>query len=310
MKQQWWFIIVIAIIILAEILVLIYAKHKWFGSFINLIFLLAAILFYGAQKFQLSVKNDLHNFIPSTLPTKKIISEQMLAGLPTNVKKWLTRTNIIGREQISTVYLKQLGKMRTTENGKWMPVKASQYVTTTEPGFIWIADVKAAPFIHLSAKDSYQDGKGHMLIKLLSLVTVVDSRSKEIDQGSMLRYLAETLWFPSAALGSYIHWEEIDHHNAKATMQYKGISASGIFTFDEDGDVKSFTAKRYFDRKEGATLETWLITTDKHGYREFNGIRIPAKSSVTWKLSTGDFTWFNIEVTDIAYNLTSKQIIN
>jgi len=71
----------------------------------------------------------------------------------------------------------------------------------------------------------------------------------------MVRYLAEIVWFPSAALNDYIHWEQIDSTTAKATMTYVRITSSGLFKFDMDVNAISFEAKRYYDRKGGATLE-------------------------------------------------------
>jgi hypothetical protein len=96
----------------------------------------------------------------------------------------------------------------------------------------------------------------------------------------MLRYLAEIVWFPSAALSDFIIWEQIDSLKARATISNGGIKASGIFSFNQDGDIVSFEALRYYDRKEGATLEDWLILNDKDGYKEFEGIRVPAKPTV------------------------------
>ena len=67
----------------------------------------------------------------------------------------------------------------------------------------------------------------------------------------MLRYLGEIVWVPSAALSDYITWEEMDSTTARATMSYEGITASGIFKFDENGAFVSFEAGRYYYRKEG-----------------------------------------------------------
>ena len=43
----------------------------------------------------------------------------------------------------------------------------------------------------LRARDMYLEGKGHMLVKVASLFTVVDATGAEMDQGSMMRYLSE-----------------------------------------------------------------------------------------------------------------------
>ena len=141
-----------------------------------------------------------------------------------------------------------------------------------------------------------------MLIKFLSLFTIADVTGKETDQSTMLRFLAETFWFPSAALSNYLQWKEVDSLNAKVLMTYGGISDSALIRFDNNGDMVSLETRRYYDRKNGATLEDWLIQVEPGGYREFEGIRIPAISTVTWKLKEGDYTWLKLELTEVNYN--------
>src|SRR5690606_21654789 len=102
-----------------------------------------------------------------------------------------------------------------------------------------------APFLHKMGRDKYYEGKGNMLIKILSLITVADAAGEEIDQGTLVRYLAETVWFPTAALSNYIEWKQTVQDSAEATMSYKETTASGVFTFNEKGDVVDFTAQRY-----------------------------------------------------------------
>ena len=190
--------------------------------------------------------------------------------------------------------------MRTKPDGAWMPVEAEQYFTVDKPGFIWKAKVKMAPLVYLTGKDKYYEGKGKMQIKLLSLFPVVNAQGREIDQGTLVRYLGEIAWFPTAALSDYISWEEIDAHSARATMSYKGVTASAVFTFNEQGDLIDFTAKRYMETNGQYVLEDWSGQTKE--YREFNGIRISSKTDVIWKLKSGDFNWYKCEITDIDYN--------
>lgn len=303
LRKEWWWMIAALAIVVSQILIIIYWRDAKFGTIANIIILVACILSYGTWSFERMVNNELNSFLPKDHTEKRIVTTEMIEDLPSVVQKWLNHSNIIGKEIIETVHLKQRGKMKTKPDGSWMMVEAEQYVTIKSPGFIWIADVKAAPFLHLSGRDKYQNGRGHMLIKLLSLFPVVNAKGKEIDQGALLRYLGEIVWHPSTALNDYIVWEEIDSTTAKATMSYGEITASGIFKFDENGDFISFEAERYYYRKESSTLESWLITVeDRNVYREFEGVRIPTKLAVTWKFETGDFTWYRLEVTDAEYN--------
>ncbi|WP_410513500.1 hypothetical protein PaeBR_03320 [Paenibacillus sp. BR2-3] len=239
-------------------------------------------------------------FKTSPIRNTGIIREEDLAGLPLPVQKWLENCHIIGKEKITSVRLKQQGVMRTQEGGPWMPAQAEQYFRADEPGFVWKADVQMAPFLHLSGLDNYQEGKGKMSIKLFSLFPVVDASGPEMNLSTLLRYLAELPWFPTAALNPYIKWEPIIGNSARAVMSYKGVKASGVFTFNETGDLISFTAKRYKEVNGKYQLSDWGGVNKE--FKEFNGIRIPSKSDIIWKEKTGDFNWFQCEITEIEYN--------
>lgn len=250
--------------------------------------------------FNRSVEDEVEELFNNVEHKGEIVTEENLEQLPENVQNWLRYSQVVGKEKITAVRLKQRADMRLEKDKPWMSVQAQQYFTSESPGFIWKANIKMAPLVHISGRDKYQDGKGNMLIKMLSVFTVADSHGEEIDQGTLLRYLAETIWFPSVALNEYITWEEIDTYNAKATMTYGDITASGIFTFNKEGQVINFEAERYGEFDGETRLETWSIPI--HDYKEFEGIRIPTKGDVTWKLDTGDFNWFNFEITEIEYN--------
>jgi hypothetical protein len=89
-----------------------------------------------------------------------------------------------------------------------MPVVAEQTLTINPPGFVWKARFKVAGLPLMSARDAYQDGRGHMYGKMAGLFTLFDARGLEmIDQGTLLRYLGEMVWFPTAFLGENIRWQ-------------------------------------------------------------------------------------------------------
>lgn len=268
--------------------------------FVAISFLLFTASFIANSLFNRQAKKEVNKLFKSVGTTTEIVQKADLEGLPLCVQKWLEHAQVVGKKKIKTVRLKQKGLMRTTENGKWMAAEAKQYFTVDKPGFIWIAKIKMAPFIYIAGRDKYYEGKGHMLIKLLSLIPVAESRGKEIDQGTLLRYMAEMPWFPTAALSSYIKWEEIDSNRARATMSYGGVTASGVFEFKQNGELVSFIANRYRELNGRYVLQDWGGIT--RGYREFNGVKIPNTTDVIWKPETGDFNWYKCEITEIEYN--------
>lgn len=251
--------------------------------------------------FTRKVKEEVDFLFGSNLKKERqVIQKEDLLGLPLPVQKWLERSGIIGKEKIVFARLKQKGSMRLKEDGPWMRAEAEQYFTTDKPGFIWKAKVHMAPSIYFAGMDKYREGKGSMSIKVLSLIPVVDARGPEVDQGTLLRYLGEMAWFPTAALNDYIKWEPVDSNSARATMSYKGVTASAVFTFDNNGDLAGLIAKRYRETGGKYVLDDWEVIAKD--YKEFQGIRIPDKLEVIWKLKTGDFTWYRVEVTNAEYN--------
>ena len=273
-----------------------------FKILLILILLLLSVSYIANILFNQKVEKEVKEFFASNIKdnNKEIIQQSDLEGLPNPVQKWLKYSQVIGKERISSVRSKQKANMRLKADQAWMPLEAEQYFTVDEPGFIWKAKVKAAPFIHIMGRDKYYEGKGNMLIKVMSLITVADGKGKEMDQGSLVRYLAETVWFPNVALSDFIKWEEINSKSAKATMSYRGVTASGVFTFNDKGQVTNFEAQRYGDFDGEYRIETWSIPVSD--YKEFDGIMVPTKGKVTWKLKTGDYNWYNFEVTEVEYN--------
>ena len=301
-NKEWWWMPAVAAILLSQALVAAWWQDAKFGTVANVIVACGAVLGYGAWSFNTASRAELALFTAPPGPSKAVLSQQRIAGLPAPVRRWLVRSNAVGREIVRSARVMQEGALRTAPDGRWMPVTAEQRIITGRPAFIWIAEAAAAPGIHLAARDTYREGKGRMLIKALSLVPVADARGKEIDLNATVRYLSEIVWVPSSAVSDCLRWDDAGPNAATATMTWGGVTASGLFTFDESGDLTEFRARRYYDREGRARLEDWVIGIEPGGYRVFEGVRIPTRFSVTWALKEGDFTWYRMTVTDVRYN--------
>lgn len=297
-RQAWWWIPGVLGAVVSQILIFSQWEDARIGTFPNLILLLIAILGFGAWQFKQAVRSDLKDFHLEQTHLKEPIKMEALQGLPKPVQTWLQGAGIVGKESAQSIYLQQKGSMRTAPDGKWMQFEAEQWFRTENPGFLWYARVGMGSPVRLNGRDQLIEGQGKMQIKLFGLIPIVDATGPTIDQGTLVRYLAEMIWFPSAALEPYIHWEVMDENHARANLTVGEQKVSGVFTFNASGEVIDFEALRYYDRQGTASLETWHIDIDPNSYQEFNGIRIPAKSEVSWQLKEGDFQWLKLEIID------------
>jgi hypothetical protein len=230
-----------------------------------------------------------------------IITEEMLQKLPDPVKKYLVYTGVVGKPMVQTVRLKQVGKIRKDATQPWMNFEAKQYYSVSPPGFVWVAYMKIFGLPLMRVRDYYMEGRGNILVKALSLFTVADSGGEKMDQGAMMRYLNEMMWFPSGFLGKNISFESIDASSARVTLRDIGKSVTATMYFDGEGKLTNFIAPRYRDMGNGRfELENW--STPIRGYGEFEGLRLPIKGAGVWNLREGDLEYIDVAITDLKYN--------
>lgn len=219
--------------------------------------------------------------------------KNQLNKLPEPVQRYFNHVLKEGKPYTSYVRIKHVGQFKTGIGKNWVNIKGEQYATTEKPGFIWKGTTST--FV---AKDMYLADKGRLAVSLLSMVNVVNATGEQYDQGELLRWLGESVMYPTNLLPSdRLKWSAIDSNTAKLNYNYKEHSLFFKITFNEIGEITEMETQRYMDKKNP---ETWLIkTTD---YKLFNNVLIPTAFDVSWKLEKGDFCYAKFTITDVEYN--------
>lgn len=298
-QNDWFWVVGITGLFISQGLIIIYWQDAKWATAINVLLLMVIIFSAARIEFNKMVKNEVTTLLASASGDRTTITEEDVAALPDIVQIWLRKSNIIGRAMPQHVHIIQKGTMRMDANSDWMPFDAEQYFTIDPPGFVWNATIHTDKLIDIVGRDKYENGKGNMLIKAASLVTMANGSGREIDRGTMIRYIAEITWFPQAVVSDYLDWEQIDENHARVTMSYNDVTESGIYTFNEDGLPIGFEAERFREFNGNYSKETWAVETTSYGY--FDGLPIGNTSEVTWKLKDGDFTWLNLGIRGIEY---------
>ena len=239
--------------------------------------------------------------IQTQITGEDLVTEGMLHHLPERVQRYMNYTGVVGKPWIRTVRLKQRGKFRQGLDRPWMPVTAKQTYTIDPPSLVWNARFKMAGIPLLRARDQYHSGQGHMFGKIAGLFTIFDIRdSEELNQGTMLRYLNEMMWFPTAFLGENIAWEEVDEHSAHVTFNDCEKSVSARMHFDDLGRLTNFTALRYREIDGDFSLDPWSTPITDYGMRA--GLNLPVRGLAVWNLPEGDLTYTDLTIEEIEYN--------
>lgn len=211
-NHLWWLTAIPGVFLSQSLIIFLWSDAK-FGTTPNIIILIIALVALADWYFNREVKNEVSEMLSKNpVDKKEILTEEKISHLPPIVRRWLKTSGVLGRERIRSVYLKQKGMMRLkTEQKNWYYAQAEQWFTVDNPAFIWKVNVDMMPLVFFTGRDKFFDGKGNMLIKIQSLVKIVnDNDNEKINQSTLQRYLGETIWFPSAVVSPHIQWEEVD----------------------------------------------------------------------------------------------------
>jgi hypothetical protein len=277
---------------------------RWASITAAMIFLgILCTLVLGLWRFNRLVRRDVEELLALATTTRDeaLVTEEMLGGLPEPVQGYLRYTGVVDKPLVDTVRLKQKGMMYLGSRQGWIPLDAEEHYTVQPPGFVWDATIHKGPLLIARGRDMYANGEGRMLIKAGSLFTLVDDKGPEMDQGSMMRYLSEMIWFPTAFLDDNISFETSDDESARVTLTDGGRSISATMYFDEEGKVTDFVAKRYRTVEGGYDLETWSAPVYEYG--ELAGLKLPLRGGAVWKLPEGDLKYADITITHLEYNV-------
>ena len=221
-------------------------------------------------------------------------------GLPVPVQRGLRRAGVVDAEVPTAVRVLQEGQIRSTESGRWLRFTAREDYTLDPPGFVWNASLLSAGMRLGRATDSLVDGRGRMRVKLFGVLKVVDASGDEMDQGSLTRWLNESMWFPAVWATEVISWEPDNNNVAIGTVAVDGLTASAEFHFDGDGRLVDFRANRFRDVGSGFEMTPWSTPLTEH--QDFHGVELPSAGSAIWTLDHDTFEYIQIRVPDLTYS--------
>jgi len=260
--------------------------------------IIATAYFTGKINLALKFAGQVANlFAQSGNVSDKKFRYKQIEGLPEPVQRYFKHVLKEGQPYINYIRLKHDGQFKTNLKKAWVNIEGEQYFTTEEPGFIWKGETSL--FV---ARDMYIAGRGRLIATILSLINVADVKGPSYNQGELLRWLSESVWFPTNYLpGNNMQWTGIDNLSAKLTFHYNGLELFYIVTFNEIGEIVQLETKRYMDEE---SLQSWVVNLSE--YEEINDIIIPTKAEVFWRLKEGDFSYAKFQVRTIEYNIPEK----
>jgi hypothetical protein len=167
-----------------------------------------------------------------------------------------------------------------------MPFTAMERFTVDPVSFRWVAWVGGNGIMRVRVSDAYRNGRGASNAKLFGVITVASQRAtREVNEASLVRYLAESAWIPSLLGDPRIEWEERDAQKVRATPRDGNVTALVDMTFGERGEIRFVETHRYRDVRGTPVLTPWRGRFDE--YSRMGPFVIPRSAKVEWNPPEG-----------------------
>jgi hypothetical protein len=277
---------------------------KFLLVIIGILFLAFLFFFWGGSLFtKLSIENSVADLRDSIdFNETSIFTYSQLEGREALIKNFFR--SVIDDSTVSPLFItvKQKADFKTDLNSDWFPLTATEYFTTVKPNFLWNSKMKTSSLFWVNAIDSYIHGKGNMLIKLNSSITVADSWGVELDKSGLFRYISEAVLFPTKLLPSEnLLWNVLDSNIAEIKFVDNNNSVVMKLFFDTYHRVyKIETLDKYRALEDEYKKSLYTVYFSNYRYFEY-GFWIPTYYEVEWDLPGGKFKYGKFNIEEIKY---------
>lgn len=227
-----------------------------------------------------------------------IITDEYVSSLPIPLQNYFRYTGWIGRKVVNNFSLTFEGDFKMGLDKNWIKIKSVQYNFSNPASRFF--KISGSVF---AGRDKYESGRGEMLIKILSLLKVVDAVGPEMDQSALVTFFNDAcLMAPGMLPVLDIRWEGIDASHVKGTIRDSGMEVSAILEFNKTGELVDFlTYDRYMSAK-GDKYDKNPWSTPVKDYKLFDGIKAPSYGEGIHHLPGGHFIYARFRVAHLSYN--------
>lgn len=202
----------------------------------------------------------------------------LIADQPEPIRRYLEHAIAPGTPLARAVRLEMEGEIRL--NDRWLPFRAEQ-VIRWDRGFIWKADVRMAPGVHIKGSDRLVDGVGAVDWKMLGFVPVMHAEGPDITRSATGRLEIESVWLPSVLLDDDVRWTVENERHLRVAVHVPGDEGRLRLTLGEDGRVTEAVLPRW-GNPEGANYHVVPFGGRMEQEETFGGYTVPTRIRVGW----------------------------
>ncbi len=284
------------------------ARKKKMLIAVGILFVLVGVLLIWFNISYSPIKKQFLNDISLLVENNRLcdaneeFTEKDFSHLPTALQKYIVHCGYIGKPKMSYLKMEYHNvNFSQGRSGPTLKIDYIQYNFVNEPCRMALIDSSmfGIPF---EGYDYYQNGTGGMKGVIAKVITLFNQTGTDMDKACLATFLAESLFAPTILLQDYIIFKQISDFEVQATINYKGQTASGIFTFNKQYEMISFTTNDRAVANTDGTMEyiPWSALCGEYAIAK-NGIKYPTKFQAVWNYPDEDFIYFDGTISEVSY---------
>jgi hypothetical protein len=219
---------------------------------------------------------------------------QALHCVPLAVRALAQRLGVDPNCGPHAVEMAQEGEMWLAPHTPAIHFSARETLRSDRLEFLWKA--RCGPFGCVAVTDGFEDGKGALSASLFGMSLARAQDDSRIDEGEVLRYLAELPWNPDAILGNpALQWLALDERTLAVQVDLPHSRPRVMVHLDSMGLFESVSTEAR-GRMEAGKLVNRAWRGRFWGYRGFAGRLIPSRGEIGWVLDGEDFVYWRGQV--------------
>ncbi len=306
-RSETWPIMVIVSVIISQMLIILIWEDAKFGTIVNSVILVIAILSWGNQHFDSQFEEDVRKNIERTnAQSMNLLRETDIQFLPVPVQKYLRYTGALDKPKVRNMRITFDGEMRGRRKD-WFSFRSVQYNFFDQPSRLFFMKAKING-ITVPGYHSYDNANATMDIRLFGLVSIVKEKGPIMNKAETVTVFNDMcIMAPAALIDKRIQWEAIDDSSVKATFINDSIEISAILHFNEFGQLVNFISN---DRHSVDDMKAYPFSTPMMDYKEFDGRNIPSYGEAVWHYPDGEFIYGKFSLLEIEYNISDFEHYN
>jgi hypothetical protein len=224
----------------------------------------------------------------------EVIASSRFASLPEPAQRYVQFMRVAEHPQDWSFRVGFTGRFRTGPRQPWMKCEAWQYNNRLALARIFHIRIRFGGILPVIGRDTYVEGHGRMLVRLLDLFSIADGTGEEYDIGELVTYLNDAVLIaPSMLFVPEVSWAPVDTDSFDVSLTDHGRSVTARVTVDEKGAPRDFSTTDRFcynpDQPRQLMRARW--STPIAGWEVAGGRPLACGAQAVWHLPDGPFAY-------------------